>query len=64
MTPKRRGRPRSPEPLSQYVVIRLTADQRARLDEIAALNHQSATAFVRQALDEATADCSDRRIFS
>jgi len=61
---KRIGRPRLPVTLSERVVIRLTAEQRARLDEIAALNHQSATAFVRQALDEATADCSDRRIFS
>ena len=64
MSKKHPGRPPLDEPLSERVVVRLNKTQRARLEAIAAQGGQTVTAFIREAIDTNTADCSDRRIFS
>jgi hypothetical protein len=60
---RRRGRPRTPDPRTVIVKIRLTVSQRERLSSIASLNGLNQTAFIRQAIDEAVSDCSDDPLF-
>lgn len=60
---ERRGRPRAEEP-TRPIRIRITVTQRQKLTAIASLNGLTLSAFVREAIAEAAADCSDDRIFS
>jgi predicted HicB family RNase H-like nuclease len=59
---RRRGRPRSEDPTETFT-IRITRTQRQKLTVVASLNGLSLSAFIREAIDEVAADCSDDRIF-
>lgn len=58
--PRRGGRPRV-APRKQ-IHIRLTAEERIGLERVARENRQSLTAFIREAVVEAVADCTDERV--
>lgn len=60
--PCRRGRPRAEDPTETFT-IRITRTQRLKLTAVASMNGLSLSAFVREAIDEAAADCSDDGIF-
>lgn len=60
---RRRGRPRQETALVKFLILRLSLAQRARIVAAARLNQQSLTDFVRDAIEEAVADCSDDTIF-
>jgi uncharacterized protein (DUF1778 family) len=61
---ERRGRPRSPEPKTLVLRIRVTPSQRDTLQACAELNQlASISAFVREAIDEAASDCLEAPIF-
>ncbi|MGE0451719.1 MAG: hypothetical protein AB7Q29_19250 [Vicinamibacterales bacterium] len=63
-------RPRGEPPASErppstsvLLVVRVSLAQRQKLSQIASLNGLDRSAFVRQAIDSATLDCSDDPIF-
>lgn len=51
------GRPVRDEAQSVVVRVRLSPSEVARLKEAARVNRQSASAFMREAIEEASADC-------
>lgn len=59
---KRRGRPRIHLAPRAEIRIRLTAVERAALERIAIENGQTLTAFIREAVQEAVADCTDETV--
>lgn len=61
--PKKNGRPRRfDEPLSEKLWVRLTRDEAGRVRAVAKLNRQSLTDFIRDAVVEAAADCTDEPV--
>jgi len=63
VTVSRRGRPRSPEPASSRIDVRMTAAQRLALREVASENGMRLSAMVREAVDTWVGDYRDRRVF-
>jgi uncharacterized protein (DUF1778 family) len=64
MTTRPHGRPiRARVVASEYLNIRLTADEKRRIYEVAALNGLPPTVFVRQAIEEAVSDCIEEGLF-
>lgn len=63
MMKRRRGRPALAEPLQNKIEVRVTREEKARLRELAAMNNQTVTEFVREAVREAAADCDDVPVF-
>jgi hypothetical protein len=61
---RRRGRPPGPAPMVVVLKLRVTAEQRDRITAIASLNSLGRSAFIRQAINDAAADCTDDPIFS
>jgi uncharacterized protein (DUF1778 family) len=59
---RRRGRPASAEPLRNKIEVRVTSDEKRRLREVAKLNHQTVTEFVRDAVRDAAAECDDEPV--
>lgn len=58
----RLGRPAVAEPLSEKIEFRVTIREKRRIAEIAELNGQDVTDFVRDAVREAAADCDDQPV--
>jgi uncharacterized protein (DUF1778 family) len=59
----RMSRPvRGDEPAMRVVTVRLTPTERALIEKAAAVNRQPLAAFVRDAIQEAAADCLDEAI--
>lgn len=64
MIAQRRGRPAIDQPVRCVVCIRLTDAEKSDLARIALENGQALTTFIRQAIAEAVADCTDEQILS
>jgi uncharacterized protein (DUF1778 family) len=61
---RRVGRPRlSDEAATEIVSVRLTRATKRTLGELALINQTTITAFIREAIEEAAADCVERRVF-
>jgi uncharacterized protein (DUF1778 family) len=54
---RRRGRPRRAEDRADTFCIRLTPEERQRVDLAASANHQTPSDFARDAIVTAAADC-------
>jgi len=61
--PRRRGRRPRADARRVVICIKVSASEKARIQKLARLNHQGLTAFVRSAVIEAAADCSDEPVF-
>jgi hypothetical protein len=60
---RKAGRPRRFDaPLSEKLWFRLTSDEAVRVRAVARLNRQSLTDFIRDAVVEAAADCTDEPV--
>jgi uncharacterized protein (DUF1778 family) len=61
---RRGGRPPIGEDRADVrVAIRVSRQSWAALRDVATLNQQTRTAFIRQAIEEAVADCTEQRVF-
>jgi 3-methyladenine DNA glycosylase AlkD len=61
---RRGGRPTlAGERATRLIRIRMTEQEARDLADIAKLNLKSRAAFMRDAINEAVADCRDRRVF-
>ena len=61
---RRAGRPPvSDEAATEIVSVRLTKASKHALGELARINQTTITAFIREAIEEAAADCTERRVF-
>lgn len=58
------SRPRIYGPGSKQLHIRLEPAEREGLARVAAQNGQTLTAFIREAIAEAVADCTDERVLT
>lgn len=64
-TPKRRrGRPARPDARKRCVFLRVSDDEHAALTRIARDNQQTVTDFIREAVIEAAADCTDETVLA
>lgn len=61
--PNKIGRPRLDDARRGKLRVKASDDEKRRLAEIARLNQQTVSDFVREAINEAAADCSDTPIF-
>ncbi len=59
-----RGRPRSDVVRTQWCHFRLTDDEKRELRNVALLNGKSMTEFVRDAVAEAVADCTETHVIA
>jgi predicted transcriptional regulator len=62
---RRVGRPPiAAEAASEVVRIRLTPSAKRAIDALARLNQMTRTAFIRDAIEAAAAECSEQQVFS
>lgn len=63
MSDTSRGRPRLPDARRQKVGFKASVQEAERIAEIARQNGQTVAEFIREAVSEAAADCSDVQVF-
>lgn len=61
---RRRGRPARPDARRRPISVRLSDTEHRELERIARENQQTLTDFIREAVSEAVADCSDDVVFA
>jgi len=58
-----RGRPTADNPATAFVSLRVSRSEWADLRQIAALNQQRLSVFLRAAINQAVLDCRDDPVF-